>query len=80
MEEKKLKIEFEPGCFDNFDGTQEELEALQKEIIEMFANMTPEELEAQSQPFDIDELIEEDPDMAETILRQLDRANQRNLQ
>ena len=27
-----LNIEFAPGCFDNFDGTQEELDALIKEI------------------------------------------------
>ena len=31
-EPKKLKVTFAPGCFDNFDGTQEELDALIKEI------------------------------------------------
>ena len=31
---KKLKITFAPGCFDNFEGTQEELDALIKEIEE----------------------------------------------
>lgn len=30
--EKKFKIEFAPGCFDNFDGTQEELDAMIAEI------------------------------------------------
>ena len=25
---KKMQIEFAPGCFDNFDGTQEELQEL----------------------------------------------------
>ena len=40
----ELKIEFAPGAFDTFEGTQEELEALQKEIIEMISGMTPEEL------------------------------------
>ena len=29
---KRINIEFAPGCFDNFDGTQEELDALIKEI------------------------------------------------
>ena len=29
---KKLKITFDPGCFDNFDGTQEELDQLVAEI------------------------------------------------
>lgn len=34
----KMKIEFAPGCFDSFEGTQEELEALKTEIAEMFEN------------------------------------------
>ncbi len=29
---KKLKIQFAPGCFDDFDGTQEELDGLIGEI------------------------------------------------
>ncbi len=29
---KTVKIEFAPGCFDNFEGTQEELDALVEEI------------------------------------------------
>lgn len=29
---KKLKITFAPGCFDNFEGTQEELNTLVAEI------------------------------------------------
>lgn len=32
MTDKKLKIEFAPGCFDQFDGTQEELDELMAEI------------------------------------------------
>lgn len=31
-EKKSLKIVFDPGCFDNFDGTQEELDQLVAEI------------------------------------------------
>lgn len=31
-EEKKFKVEFLPGCFDDFDGTQEELDQLILEI------------------------------------------------
>ena len=35
-EEKKTpKIEFAPGCFDNFDGTQEELDEMVAEIQRM---------------------------------------------
>ena len=32
MTNKEIKIEFAPGCFDNFDGTQEELDDLVAEI------------------------------------------------
>lgn len=28
MDEHKIKLEFAPGCFDDFDGTQEELQEL----------------------------------------------------
>ena len=31
-EKKPLKIEFAPGCFDHFEGTQEELDELIAEI------------------------------------------------
>ena len=69
MTEKKLKIEFAPGCFDHFEGSQEELDDLIKEITNMFTNMTPEELMAQSQQVDIDELIEDgDLEFVEHIL------------
>lgn len=44
--EKKINVRFAPGCFDGFEGTQEELESLLKEIATMFQNITPEELEA----------------------------------
>lgn len=33
--DKHIKIEFAPGCFDNFDGTQEELDAMIAEIQQM---------------------------------------------
>ena len=32
---KKIKVEFAPGCFDNFDGTQEELDEFIAEIQRM---------------------------------------------
>lgn len=32
----KLKITFEPGCFDNFNGTQEELDAMIADVVRMF--------------------------------------------
>jgi hypothetical protein len=57
---KPLEVQFAPGCFDHFDGTQEELDALMEEIKTAFANMTPEELAAQSVPLEEDSLTEEE--------------------
>lgn len=48
-EPKKVVVEFAPGCFDEFDGTQEELDELIEEIKrlaesgEMFENSSPVE-------------------------------------
>lgn len=77
-EKKPLKLEFAPGCFDNFEGTQEELDELMAEIQRMFESG---ELEANSQELDIDELIEEDPAAAELLLRAISEVPPpRNLQ
>ena len=35
---KKPKVAFAPGCFDEFEGTQEELDSLIKAITESFEN------------------------------------------
>lgn len=59
--EPKLEVVFVPGCFDSFDGTQEELDALQKEIMEMFANKSKEEIEFMSTKVEsLDDLDDED--------------------
>ena len=48
-QKKELKIEFAPGCFDNFDGTQEELQ----EMIAMLRQMVNDgTLEENSTPVD----------------------------
>jgi hypothetical protein len=73
-EPKKITVEFAPGAFDHFEGTQEELDAFQKEILEMFANMSPEEIQARSTEVDveyIEELMEEDPEAAEQLIQAL---------
>ena len=64
---KEMKIHFAPGCFDSFEGTQEELDELMAEIHSMFANKTAEEIEAMSKPLD-DESWEELPDDVKTQL------------
>ena len=58
MTNNKLTIEFAPGCFDNFEGTQEELDALMLEIQTAFENG---ELEESSMEL-TDEAFEELPD------------------
>lgn len=69
-EEKKMKIEFAPGCFDNFEGTQEELDELVKEIQSMFEGKSREEIESQSR-----ELTEEDwDDLPEEAKEQIFRS------
>ena len=45
---KKLQVEFAPGAFDTFEGTQEELDELMAEITSMFGNMTAEDFESQT--------------------------------
>jgi hypothetical protein len=73
------KIVFEPGCFDNFNGTQEELD----ELIGILNSMTADELMANSQPLDLDELMESDPKLAEVLIQQmvgLDNNTPRTLQ
>lgn len=73
---KPLRVEFAPGAFDDFEGTQQELDDLMKEITDMFANLTPEELEAQSRPVDIDELIARgDQAVVEALMRSADRGD-----
>ena len=58
---KPLEVVFTPGAFDSLDvEDQDELDAVMKEITEMFANMTPTELEAQSRPVDWDSLTNEE--------------------
>ena len=69
MEDKKIKIEFAPGCFDNFEGTQEELDELVAEITRMVESG---DMLENSRTLDIDSLIEEDPEFAAALMRQLD--------
>jgi hypothetical protein len=69
-EEKKLKVEFAPGAFDHFEGTQEELDEMMAEITTMFTELTPEELESRSRAVDLKDLIEDD-DITEAQFEQL---------
>ena len=48
-QKKEIKIQFAPGCFDNFNGTQEELQEMIAQIRQMAADGT---LEQNSTPVD----------------------------
>jgi hypothetical protein len=66
---KPIEVIFAPGCFDHFDGTQEELDDLVKEIQKMAESG---ELFANSQPLDIADLIDEtDPLEIEEIVNEM---------
>jgi hypothetical protein len=79
---KPVKIVFAPGCFDSFDGTQEELDQMIAEITRMAE--TGELFEkSQSVEFDEEELeamIEQDLNDPEGILAALAATATRTLQ
>ena len=59
-EQGKPKIVFAEGCFDAFEGTQEELNEMIASIHEMFGGKTIEEIQAMSVPLDDLEDIEDE--------------------
>ncbi len=66
----KIKIEFAPGAFDNFDGTQEELDEM---IAELQRLADSGELMEMSTAVDIEQLMEEDPEYAAELLTHFER-------
>ena len=62
---KELKVVFAPGCFDNFDGTQEELDEMMAEIMAMAADGSIFE---NSTRVDMDDLDDEDVEAIEAML------------
>ena len=63
---EKMKIVFVPGCFDGFDGTQEELNELMAEIHRMVESG---EILKQGERVDMDLLEVEDPELYNKITR-----------
>jgi hypothetical protein len=73
---KPLKVEFAPGAFDNIDvENQEELDQLMAEITDMFATMSPEDLEAMSRPVDLTDLDDEERAILENTLSKEPKRN-----
>ena len=69
-EKKPIEVVFAPGCFDNFDGTQEELDELVAQIQQM---ATTGELFEKSKPVDIESLVDNLSDEEiEVLMSQLD--------
>jgi len=68
-QDKKIKVEFAPGCFDSFDGTQQELDDIVAHIREMAESGQLEEL---SQPLTddvLEEMSEEEQQFKGTVAR-----------
>ena len=70
MSKKKPELVFMPGCFDAFEGTQEELAELIGEITAMFESG---EMEAHAVSVDFNEMYEDDPEMAEKIFAKMNQ-------
>jgi Ser-tRNA(Ala) deacylase AlaX len=82
-EKKTPTIEFAPGCFDNFEGTQEELDELMAEIMKMVEDGTMIENSHELSEEDFDDLpdhvkeqifntfIDEDDNISNTSKRTL---------
>ena len=63
-QDKELKLVFAPGCFDNFEGTQEELDEMVAQIQAAFESG---ELFESAREVDMVELEEEYPDVLEAL-------------
>jgi len=74
---KKIKVEFAPGAFDNFDGTQEELDELIAEITRMAESG---EMFENAQPLNMDDPDEEDIEAISHVLAAELSAAQKKLQ
>jgi hypothetical protein len=71
---EELKVVFAPGCFDTFEGTQEELDELMAEIGRL---ITTGEFFDKSEAIDIDELSDEE---LREFAEDFGQADKRNLQ
>lgn len=74
--EKKVEVVFSPGCFDNFEGTQEELDQLVAHIKDIFENENFSD--AEFQPIDLNEILEEfDEDELEEFQQEVNQLSDR---
>jgi hypothetical protein len=71
-QKKQIKVQFAPGCFDTFEGTQEELD----ELVKTLQNMSMEEILDSSLPIDSDDL---DDDELDQILGSMNQSSNRTI-
>jgi GTPase SAR1 family protein len=71
-EKRPLRVIFDPGCFDNFDGTQEELDEFVKQIQEFAESGLLFENSVELTDEDIEELDEE---TRQQIIQALERSD-----
>lgn len=78
-QKKQVKITFAPGCFDNFDGDQAELDEFVTEIQRL---VETGEIFEKGREIDLDEMLDdpEERDLAIKLLQSLDSGTNRNLQ
>ena len=69
MTDKEIKIVFSPGCFDNFDGSQEELDQLISDIRAMVEDGS---LFDEAKLLTEDDLEDLPPEVLESIARDLE--------
>lgn len=74
---KKPKIVFAPGCFDNFEGTQEELDEMIEELTRLAESG---ELLEKAEIIDLDELIEEELEDPDSFIHDIASIATRKLQ
>ena len=74
MADKEIKVNFLPGSLDDFEGTQDELNDFVAEIKNLVMNGN---LEENSYPVDMDQLEQDDPELYETLSRQLENINRK---
>ena len=67
--EDKMEIVIMPGAFDNFEGTQEELDELMNELNKMVEDGT---LMENSEPLDIEKVRMENPEAANALIEVLE--------
>jgi hypothetical protein len=66
---EQMQLEFAPGCFDEFDGTQEELDEFIAELQRMFNSG---EFAKQSRPVTEDSFKDLSPEMQQKLIDFLD--------